>query len=175
MTNRKESSKIYYDLHREEILRKRRLYKEINKEAINKRRREIRQENLEEHRNKDKEDYNRNKERHMKRSITYRNTINGKYSIYQRGAIRRNIKFDISIEDFTKLWNKPCYYCNSPISSIGLDRIDSSQSYTIANVVSCCSLCNYMKREYPLEIFSSHIMKIYKHFIEKHNNETNLP
>ena len=42
-------------------------------------------------------------------------------------------------------WNKPCFYCNTDIQTIGLDRVDNFKGYTIDNIVSCCTDCNTMK------------------------------
>jgi hypothetical protein len=41
----------------------------------------------------------------------------------------------------------PCYYCGIIQSKgfNGLDRLDSSKSYVMDNIVSCCEMCNMMK------------------------------
>lgn len=63
----------------------------------------------------------------------------------------RGIPFDISLEDYTNLISKPCYYCNGKLGvvkmGVGLDRIDSSKGYIINNVLSCCGICNMIKGE----------------------------
>jgi hypothetical protein len=84
-----------------------------------------------------------------------------------------------SFEHFMLLSQKNCTYCGSPPNQIanknrktskrykdgyfiynGLDRIDSSKNHSENNVVTCCKICNYMKREYSVEFFLNHIEKI---------------
>lgn len=74
-------------------------------------------------------------------------TLNYKYSEYKKSAKDNDREFTLTKDDFKKLWLKPCYYCNSTIENIGLDRLDNSQGYIIENVVSCCIRCNKMKRD----------------------------
>jgi len=90
----------------------------------------------------------------------------------------------ISFELFKKLSYTPCYYCGAASSKKlkdnfgsthkiylsdtvihvnGIDRVDSSKGYVNGNVVSCCGVCNSMKRETPLEEFKAHVDKIQKH------------
>jgi len=84
-----------------------------------------------------------------------------RYECYKRNAKKRGVLFNIPIEEFKKYWGKPCSYCGSEILTIGLDRVDSSVGYVEGNIVPCCELCNWMKRELPLTIFLEHIEKIY--------------
>lgn len=57
----------------------------------------------------------------------------------------------------------------------GIDRKDSSKGYTIDNCVPCCTECNTMKSDLPLDVFYNRIDKIYKFHcsqtIEKHESE----
>ncbi len=59
----------------------------------------------------------------------------------------------LSFEDFLKLSQKNCHYCNSPpynhlkwkdaiFSYNGLDRLDCSLGHTLDNCVPCCIICN---------------------------------
>lgn len=43
----------------------------------------------------------------------------------------------------------------------GVDRIDSSRGYSVDNVVPCCRVCNFQKRDLSESEFLSHIEKIY--------------
>lgn len=56
----------------------------------------------------------------------------------------------------------PCEYCGINFSC-GIDRVDSDGSYTIDNVVPCCTTCNYMKCHLTLEQFKSHVSRIHRH------------
>lgn len=68
----------------------------------------------------------------------------------------------LSIDQKIDLWSSPCYLCGrSP--ALGIDRIDSSGDYTQENSRPCCSDCNYMKSDHPLETFKHHAALIAKH------------
>ena len=42
----------------------------------------------------------------------------------------------------------------------GIDRVDNSVGYTIDNCVSCCGMCNFMKRSYNQLDFINQAIKI---------------
>ena len=98
------------------------------------------------------------------------------YGIYKRGsAARRNLDFDLTIEEFGNIIDKNCFYCGCPPSNShsrdrrsngpcvynGIDRVDNNKGYVMDNVVPCCKRCNYMKREMGQEDFIKHIEKIF--------------
>ena len=85
-----------------------------------------------------------------------------KYQIYKRGAFVRERVFEITFEQFKKFWQKSCNYCGGEILTIGIDRVDSSKGYEIDNLVSACFICNYMKRDFPINIFLEHCERILK-------------
>jgi hypothetical protein len=72
---------------------------------------------------------------------------------------------DITAENFYKLSQQNCYYCGSvpsnkatskngtPFIYNGLDRVDSSKTHMLNNVVTCCKQCNYAKLDYTQEEF----------------------
>lgn len=75
----------------------------------------------------------------------------------------------ITHEQFCKLIGhgyNPCFYCGKSNSS-GIDRLNNHAGYTIENVVSCCSDCNYMKGTMSKYQFIDHVRLICKH--NKHN------
>jgi hypothetical protein len=92
---------------------------------------------------------------------THSQTLQGKYTHYKSGAKKRNIDFDLTIEQFETFWQQPCAYCGSEIETIGVDRIDNTTGYSIANCNPCCVHCNRMKLNHTLEFFIEHINKIY--------------
>jgi hypothetical protein len=55
----------------------------------------------------------------------------------------------------------PCYLCGQT-PAFGIDRVDAKQSYTQDNCKSCCSLCNYMKKDHRLGDFLVHVSSIDK-------------
>lgn len=60
------------------------------------------------------------------------------------------------------LWSGPCYLCGRG-PAFGIDRVDSSGGYAEDNCRSCCTSCNYMKKNTPLDRFMGHVSRIYKH------------
>jgi len=70
-----------------------------------------------------------------------------KYQTIKYNAMLRNYKFEISYDDYLKIANSPCYYCGDTNDSgfNGIDRITQTDDYVLESVVSCCSICNYMK------------------------------
>jgi hypothetical protein len=53
----------------------------------------------------------------------------------------------------------------------GIDRVDNSKGYIIENCVSCCSLCNAMKKDNTKDVFLDHVEKIASY--QKNKNENN--
>lgn len=88
--------------------------------------------------------------------------ISYRYEQYKKGAYSRSIPFELSMDDFSKFWNKNCSYCDSKIETIGLDRVDSKLGYTNSNIVPCCFDCNSMKMGRDLDAWYSKMIKILK-------------
>lgn len=84
------------------------------------------------------------------------------YNEYSTRASKKGLEFMLSKEEYDDIVSRPCYYCFST-TSIGLDRIDSSKGYMASNIYPACSLCNYMKRDYPLMDFYMKCDKIAEH------------
>lgn len=76
----------------------------------------------------------------------FRASVRGRFCAYRNNAKQRGLVFTLTIEQFTEFWRVPCAYCHAPVALIGLDRVDNEQGYVHGNVVSCCAVCNYMKR-----------------------------
>lgn len=89
-----------------------------------------------------------------------RNTPAYKFASYQKGASSRAFSFELSFNQFMAFWQKPCQYCQAPIETIGLDRVDSLVGYQLDNVVSCCSICNKMKLAMSKEEFLQQCARI---------------
>jgi hypothetical protein len=66
-----------------------------------------------------------------------------------------------------------CHYCGVPPSNLkksksgyaemkysGIDRVDSSLGYCTANVVACCAVCNYAKRDMGVKEFADWARRI---------------
>jgi len=97
--------------------------------------------------------YSRNKDSVSKRQKIYSQSKHGRFMKYRKSSKERNIKFDLTEEQFLQFWDKRCFYCGLDVDGVGLDRLDSSDGYILYNVVSCCSVCNRMKNDYGLDFF----------------------
>jgi hypothetical protein len=84
------------------------------------------------------------------------------YPTYRSDALRRNLEFTITREEFNEVRSKSCSYCGST-ERIGIDRIDNGIGYTKDNITSCCKECNLMKWKHDKTYFLQHINKIYNH------------
>jgi hypothetical protein len=94
------------------------------------------------------------------------------WSMYLNHAHTLSLTFKLSAKQFDKLIFGKCYYCDLPPSRVstsfagksilcsGIDRLDSNVGYTKYNCVSCCKVCNLMKKAYTLEFFLSHVTRI---------------
>jgi len=95
------------------------------------------------------------------------------FSRYKRQAKQRNYSFELTEEEFRDLISSNCHYCDSLPESVqiskdsnggftysGIDRIDSSLGYCVSNCVPCCKLCNWMKRDLPINQFLERVKKI---------------
>jgi len=77
-----------------------------------------------------------------------------KYIDYSHGAKKRNLDFGLNKDDFYKLIENACYYCDSiSDGKNGIDRIDNNIGYINGNIVSCCYVCNMMKGTKTIDNF----------------------
>ena len=107
--------------------------------------------NREEKKARDKAYYEANREKEKARHKAYYKTPAGKFSVYKKSAKVRGIPFLMEFQQFEGLWQKPCYYCEAEIKTIGLDRVDNDGPYHIDNVVPCCPPCNGSKKASTLD------------------------
>lgn len=80
-------------------------------------------------------------------------------------ACKRNAPTSITQDTVKKLIFSNCFYCESSpdtvgttwkrgisdgrsVKRIGIDRIDPSKGYEDGNIVPCCQVCNYIKRDH---------------------------
>jgi len=78
---------------------------------------------------------------------------------YKKHAEKLNVKYELTENEFEILVNNSCYYCGG-LPKNGIDRVDPTKGYVLDNCVSCCKICNYMKRNLTKEQFLSHIEKV---------------
>lgn len=95
---------------------------------------------------------------------------------YRDNARARRIGFDLTVEEFRFAGSRDCSYCGRKPQQVfaregkrpcgtelfwnGIDRRDNLKGYTFSNSVSCCSICNYMKRALGHTEFLSHVRRI---------------
>jgi len=109
-----------------------------------------------------------NKVQNLKRDKDHRNelarkNINRAFYSYNKDAIRRNIPFHLSKEEFVDIVERPCAYCgiiDEEKNFNGVDRVDSKKQYIIENCVSACTLCNFLKHVMPVDLFFRRIEHI---------------
>ena len=91
-------------------------------------------------------------------------------------AVKRNLEFSLSKDEFRHLSKMDCFYCGLPPSNehkparprpgaekfiyTGLDRVDNAKGYLASNVVPCCKACNRAKSDMREEDFSDWIERI---------------
>lgn len=103
---------------------------------------------------------------------------------YQKKARERRLPFELSADEFRSLVILPCNYCGVPPSQQvfgtlgrnrnraaftynGVDRVDNSVGYTVANCVPCCGACNMAKRNMPTGAFLQWLQRLFRHLTEK--------
>lgn len=67
------------------------------------------------------------------------------FSLYRDKASRLSVPFSINLEEFLVFWGTSCHYCNSEVSTIRLELVESSIGYLTGNMVSCCRNCQKFK------------------------------
>ena len=82
------------------------------------------------------------------------------YARYKKSARDRKIAWELTEEQFYRLWQKPCMYCGDDIATIGIDRQNNREGYKLGNVIPCCTKCNYHKSVYSLEAWLQHSLKV---------------
>ncbi len=97
----------------------------------------------------------------VKKKYKERRYGNKKYYAYIDRANRKQIPFDLTVDQFNNLLNNSCAYCGSR-DKITIDREDSKLGYTIHNSKSCCFKCNIAKYTYSKDDFLNHIKRIYE-------------
>lgn len=107
------------------------------------------------------------------------------YYTYKWQANKRNKEFQLSKEEFYNLTSGNCTYCGAPPSQVfnnhnnletsyiynGIDRQNNSKGYTLDNCVSCCGVCNDMKRARSVTDFVKACEKVVSYYNYKKSAE----
>ena len=104
-----------------------------------------------------------NREKHLTRLIKYSQTPKGRYVSIKTCAKRRDIKFELTFEEYLEnFYNKKCFYCGDKTQN-GIDRVENDYGYFIGNCVPCCTYCNKMKLTSSHKEFINKCKKIIEH------------
>lgn len=68
-------------------------------------------------------------------------SLKRRYEMYRHNAKRKNLMFELTLEQFKSFSNRPCEYCGR-IGVVGIDRVDNNVGYKEDNCVPCCKNCN---------------------------------
>lgn len=121
----------------------------------------------------------------------YKNLYNSKIKSISK---KRNMNYDLTLEEFISIINQPCYYCKEESSNThydkkrrdgtyisdtvvycnGIDRLNPKVGYIRDNVVPCCRFCNTAKMSMDVKEFQLYIAKLYTHFIKKHSGKIDI-
>jgi hypothetical protein len=82
---------------------------------------------------------------------------------YEKQAPERQLRFDLTLPQFTEIILRPCTFCGEWGFPRGVDRRDSSKGYESGNVQSCCGPCNKLKSDSPEHQFLGQVLKIARH------------
>jgi len=176
---RAEYNRTYRQKNKERLAKKRKEWESKNKDYLKEYHKEYhkkwyqehkteRQQQIKKYGKEHKEDAVRRVQKYTRKNKTkvyaygkeYNKTTKGIYRSYVSSARKRGYEFNLSIEEFAAILVEPCSYCGD-VTSQGVDRIDSGAGYDKDNCCACCKICNYMKKNYSVEEFISHIKKIY--------------
>lgn len=98
--------------------------------------------------------------------------INEELESYKYSARKRKLSWALTQDEGAAFLVGNCVYCGiEPSREIhskygdsalvsGIDRIDSTKGYSVTNCVSCCSTCNYAKRDMSLEEWTNWMARL---------------
>ena len=125
---------------------------------------------------------NKKRDKEHRNKVT-RESTRSQYGEYKKNAILRNLDFAIDYDSYVAIVKMDCDYCGILQESgiNGIDRVKSNVGYILENCVSCCKMCNYMKRALPIDVFIKkieHILvyqnkivgSLYPECFSEHNN-----
>jgi hypothetical protein len=100
------------------------------------------------------------------------------FAEYKTNARRRNLRFDLNVEQFLRLCCSACFFCGeeprssyypkgggTPLLRNGIDRRDNRKGYLEDNCVAACATCNYAKREMGTAQFLEWVRRVAKHHV----------
>jgi hypothetical protein len=102
--------------------------------------------------------------------------FNKLFNTYRSSAKSKNLSFDLTKEQFAILTKADCHYCGVKPTKIldnpefnggyiynGIDRKNNDIGYVMDNCLTCCTDCNFLKKDRDYDFFINLIYKIYEH------------
>lgn len=99
------------------------------------------------------------------------------YYLYKYRAEKKGINFELTLEQFSEITKKSCFYCGAEPSQEkvykkaygtyvynGIDRRDNNLGYTAKNSVPCCKHCNTAKMTMTEDEFADWVHRVYFKF-----------
>lgn len=86
-------------------------------------------------------------------------TSNANYKSYMTRAVKLEVPFELSKDQFEEIVKYPCVYCDTPRSN-GVDRNINDLGYTEKNALPCCTHCNQAKDSNDGNAFIDHMIVI---------------
>lgn len=73
-----------------------------------------------------------------------------RFTKFKAHANKRGIPLQLTLEEFSEIIAKDCYYCGGSLAptGCGMDRIDHDLAYHKDNVIPCCKTCNRFRGHY---------------------------
>ena len=93
------------------------------------------------------------------------------YTGVKARANKLKVAFDLTLEFFVYLHQRGCYLCGKTNVESGAkesrhrngtDRVLNTEGYVMTNVRPCCGQCNYMKKDFALDVFQAKLLRIYE-------------
>jgi hypothetical protein len=94
-----------------------------------------------------------------------KNNIYDKIGFYKHSANKRDLLWELTNDDAFDLFVQPCMFCGMlELEKLnGIDRVKNDLPYTVNNCVSCCKLCNMIKKHHNVYVFIGKIEHILTH------------
>ena len=99
------------------------------------------------------------------------------WKMYRHKSVKRKLRFELTLEQFAEIVERPCIYCGEQYEPRGIDRRNNKHGYTLENSRACCGPCNKFKGVRDEHEFLSVALKIAKHqeALQKQKIRTPVP
>lgn len=105
--------------------------------------------------------------------VKHKDRVHNRYAQLKHAAKIRNMSLEITEQQYSEIIkDRECYYCDSNFSEnwgYALNRVNSSEGYTLNNIKPCCGVCNRLMSDFTVEQLRSRLIKIYKRITKGEN------